>query len=430
MIVLPEILENIAPYLDAESHLACASVYRDWRKSSADIYGHHIRHLTVTNNAALLAALDSNLTDLLSLTMQTFPNTSDTLSEGFSKSLIGDNPFASGSGASRWKTMVSREMFASHYRRSETACTRASWLLVLENPGLQHLVFEWNWHILCLEVNWGADKYRKSVPPPELMAKGFLDRVFGRLTSVRHVNIGFYIDNYLLSNLPTLCPTSHQIEQLRACVVAFPNLRHFSILRFKNDKDGYIGDDDGAENGGVNMETPTNVLEYPSLESFAFTSYRSHTTKLLNSQVRFPRTKKMRLYSKIVGPISEFASAEEEDKEEIVIHSIRVLALQSAEVYMPRMHAIIEDDGHEMVDLLIEDTIGLKTCEGSDHVVLAEDLIERAEWSCVGLEKLDIEVFDVPRPTRDQEKLLDKLWSLDPLWLKAATDGATTVGEL
>ncbi|KAF9151293.1 hypothetical protein BG015_006859 [Linnemannia schmuckeri] len=89
-----------------------------------------------------------------------------------------------------------------------------------------------------------------------------------------------------------------------------------------------------------------------------------------------------------------------------------------------------EGDSHEMVDLLIKGTTSLKTCEGKGHVVLVEDLIDSAEWTCVGLEKLDNEVFGVPRPMRDQEKLLDKLWSLDPVWFKVTTDGATTIGKL
>ncbi|KAG9066996.1 hypothetical protein KI688_012908 [Linnemannia hyalina] len=48
----------------------------------------------------------------------------------------------------------------------------------------------------------------------------------------------------------------------------------------------------------------------------------------------------------------------------------------------------------------------------------------------LGLEKLDIEVFEVPRPTREQEKVLGKLWALDPSWFRATTDGATAVAEL
>lgn len=60
-----------------------------------------IRDLTVTDNAVLLAALDSNLTDLLSLTMQSVPSTQGNFSEEFSKSLIGDNPSASDSASNQ-----------------------------------------------------------------------------------------------------------------------------------------------------------------------------------------------------------------------------------------------------------------------------------------------------------------------------------------
>ncbi|KAF9151294.1 hypothetical protein BG015_006860 [Linnemannia schmuckeri] len=266
----------------------------------------HIRHLTVTDNAVLLAALDSNLTDLLALTMQTFPNTSGTFSAEFSMNLVGDSPSVSESGASRWKTVVLRDMFASYYRRGEAACIRASWLLVLENPGLQHLVFMWNWNILFSEVKWGANKYRTPVPLPGLMVKGFLDRVFRWLTSIRHVNIGLYTDNYLLSNLPTLLPNITTFvhsgvvffDAIAIQLAPYPKLK---CLTFSQDSGGYIDDDDDTENSGVNMETPMNILEYLSLESFVFTNYRGHI-KLLNPRVRFPRIKKMRSYSKIVGP--------------------------------------------------------------------------------------------------------------------------------
>lgn len=392
----------------------------------------------------------------------------------------------------------------------------------MENPGLQHLVFEWNWSILGFNVSWGIDKYRYAVPLPGLLTKDFLSRVFSRITSVRHVNIGFNIDGYLLSNLATLLPnvTSFvytrqvffdtvviqlaprpelkrlefqqgiDIEQLRAIVVAFPDLRHLSILRFKNDNGGYNDEDHDAEYTGVRMETPMDVLEHPSLESFVFTHKRGHITKLLASRIRFPKIKEIKSYSMIAGPdvvrqalwnfpalevlhcwnpVSEIASIAEKDDEEAVIHPIRVLGLHSDEPHMLGLHTIItrmpslvklcihtcvidertlssivktcrslerfyfnlqESDGREMVDLLVGGSTYLKSCEGNGHIVLAEDLIESAEWPCVGLEKLDIEVFGVPRPTKEEEKVSDKLWAFDPSWFHATTDGATTAAEL
>ncbi|KAF9139625.1 hypothetical protein BGX30_007679 [Mortierella sp. GBA39] len=560
MDILPEILDHIASYTDAESHLACTYVCRDWRKiferhlrrtvnpclspykqffacsgSEGDRRHHiaallrrhkeHIRHLTVTDNAVLLAALDSNLTDLLSLTMMPEPNTLGTFSDEFSKSLIGDNPSTSDSGSNRWKIAVQRQAFASGYRRGEAGCTRASWLLVLENPGLQHLVFEWNWNILGFNARWNKHKCYHPLPP----SKDFLDRVFSGLASVRHVRIGFFIDTYLFSNLSTLLPnvTSFvytgqvyfnpvtiqlvprpelkrlvfnggiDIRQFRSLVVAFPNLRHLSILRFKDNEGNYSDDDVDAKATGVNMETPMDVLEYPSLESLVFAdshgSYgnnHGYITKLLASRIRFPRIREMKSYVDIVGPsvvrqalrmlpalevlhcwspVSEIASVVEENEEVAAIHPIRVLNLHSSESHMPGLHTTItlmpflvklciykcaidrrtlssivkncrslerfyfnlqESDGREMVDLLVGGATSLKSCEGNGHVVLAEDLIESAEWSCMGLEKLDVEVFGVPKQTREHEKVLEKLWTLNLSWFIATTNGATAFAEL
>ncbi|KAF9538817.1 hypothetical protein EC957_006189 [Mortierella hygrophila] len=475
-----EILDHIASYTDTESHLTCTYVCRDWRRifqrrlwrtvnpclspykqifacsgSEGDRRHHiaallrrhkeYIRHLTVIDNAVLLAALDSNLTDLFSLTMVAELNTRYAFPEKFSKNLIGVNPSASNSGSNRWKTAVQREAFASGYRRGE--------LDVLGHRGY------WCWKILDYNT-WcssGTGKYWTS----------------------KESAVYFNPVTIQLAPRPELKRLIFQggidIRQLRSLVVAFPNLRHLSIPQFKDKEDKYSDDDVDAEAMGVSMGIPMVVLEYPSLESLVFDDGYGrcgydygNIIKLLTSRIRLPRIKEVKSYTDIVGPsvvrqtlwmfpalkalhcwstLSETASIVEENKEEAAIHPIRVLNLYTNESHIPGLYTTItrmpflvklciqncaidrrtlssivksckslerlyfnlqEGDGREMADLLVGGATSLKSC----------------------LEKLDVEVFGVPRPTREQEKLLEKLWALDPSWFRATTDGATAVAEL
>lgn len=50
----------------------------------------------------------------------------------------------------------------------------------------------------------------------------------------------------------------------------------------------------------------------------------------------------------------------------------------------------------EILVLLIESS-GLKSFRGKGHTALAHDLVDSAEWSCVGLEELDIEIVGIPQ---------------------------------
>lgn len=49
----------------------------------------------------------------------------------------------------------------------------------------------------------------------------------------------------------------------------------------------------------------------------------------------------------------------------------------------------------------------LKNCVGKGHVVMAEDIVNSPEWTCLDLERLDIVVSGVPRLTNQQEAVLD-----------------------
>ncbi|KAG0063471.1 hypothetical protein BGZ89_009844 [Linnemannia elongata] len=73
----------------------------------------------------------------------------------------------------------------------------------------------------------------------------------------------------------------------------------------------------------------------------------------------------------------------------------------------------------ETLVLLIESS-GLKSFRGKGRTVLAHDLVDSAEWSCVGLEELDIEIH---------LQALKNLWIFDPSWFKAAIDEAVITAE-
>ncbi|KAF9135796.1 hypothetical protein BGX30_011451 [Mortierella sp. GBA39] len=52
-----------------------------------------------------------------------------------------------------------------------------------------------------------------------------------------------------------------------------------------------------------------------------------------------------------------------------------------------------------------------KECRGSGHDMLADDIIGSAEWTCLGIEKLEMDVVGVLRLSRGQESRLNT-WRL------------------
>ncbi|KAF9092900.1 hypothetical protein BGX23_003832 [Mortierella sp. AD031] len=67
----------------------------------------------------------------------------------------------------------------------------------------------------------------------------------------------------------------------------------------------------------------------------------------------------------------------------------------------------------EMNQLLISCS-KLKTCRGLGLVVRAEDMIREPFWPCLGLEELDLVVHGVPRLTRQQELFLETRKAQEP----------------
>ncbi|KAG0293268.1 hypothetical protein BGZ96_003087 [Linnemannia gamsii] len=50
----------------------------------------------------------------------------------------------------------------------------------------------------------------------------------------------------------------------------------------------------------------------------------------------------------------------------------------------------------------------LKTCLGLNHVIRASDMTDNLQpWTCLGIQELDLEIFDVDRLSREEERILD-----------------------
>lgn len=78
----------------------------------------------------------------------------------------------------------------------------------------------------------------------------------------------------------------------------------------------------------------------------------------------------------------------------------------------------------ELLDLFVG-CLKLKDCIGEGHFVMADDIINSAEWTCLQLERLAIMVTGVPRLTKLQEKQLDHMRDQGRLELTQTTTTTT-----
>ncbi|KAF9102452.1 hypothetical protein BGX29_004595 [Mortierella sp. GBA35] len=297
---------------------------------------------------------------------------------------------------------------------------------------------------------------------------GNLATLLPNLTSFIHSDVAYFDPSTILS-------TPHRAlkklefkggistSQFRAIVVAFPALSHLTLLEFDRDSDS-----------GACAAARKEVLVHASLEHL---SIRYDNCLRLDARTRFPKITQLngdveiscandirkilwtypalqRLYSR--NETAEGVRLTEEEKElysrEVHEHKIQALTLdnlvfdaQHLDTIVAQMPFLVElkidgdkIDGRalrqitktcrrlerlyfdlqegctrEMLGMLAEGPTTLKSCRGEMHVVLAEDAAEGPEWSCIGLEELDIEVFGVPRLSEDQERLLGNLQRFD-----------------
>lgn len=304
----------------------------------------YIRHLHVTKEMVLIAALETKLRGLLTLTFGFHawePDDDDDSSDNdgsgsgddddISNSDESDNknvndtqkissrmlPILEGQGTDRLRDIsVPFAIFdSSSGDGSNMTLTRACWRLVLLNPNLIRLYLNRkdiknNIHSFSIQKKAGA--------PPVLSSAGqdFLRRVFSGLWRLQHLEMGLDADNFLLCNLATLLPNlvsfvhidratfdpavlqqtpAHSVlkdldfreasmtpGKLRAIVVAFPALTRLSI---DDERARYILDSD--DHNLNKATTDRDILEHSYLTTLRI--WRQPRIDILRSGIRFLR---------------------------------------------------------------------------------------------------------------------------------------------
>ena len=401
MIDIPEILQEIASYLDTTSLLSCTTVSRQWRvaftpylwrtfhgfqdpwyrlvescssnsssSSSLAVGGEgrstkerykdrqdrlsnvmrigqeYIRHLHVTEEMVLIAALEAKLTGLLSLTFDYLAWDPDDDGEDDSDGSEGDGDVsgdddcdnnddndtrkiysrmltvleARGADSSRDISVPISAFDGSSGGGSRMTLTRACWRLVLLNPNLDRL------YLNHKDINNGILSFsiqKKTSASPVLSSAGqnFLRSALLGLWRLRHLEMGLGADSFLLCNLATLLPTlvsfvhvdratfdsvvlqqapAHSVlkdlefrealltpGELRAVVVAFPALTRLSI-------DGTRALDiiDSYDDNLTKATTDRDILEHSSLTTLQI--LRQPCIDILRCRIRFLRITELR----------------------------------------------------------------------------------------------------------------------------------------
>ncbi|KAG0377541.1 hypothetical protein BGX24_005924 [Mortierella sp. AD032] len=477
MIVIPEILDHITTYLDADSVFACVSVCQQWRDlfmphlwRTVDIgatphcrifacggnqrqryrwistlflkYKKHICDLTVTNHGELLASLDSNPTELHSLTLKRIAVNSVSFMEAYDTERSVDERYRDGKGeyslvlnTCPWKDAIPREAFDQDYS-GEAALTRGSWLLVRNNPNLRRVAFDSTWGALSFKITQGFFGYPCLMQPESVSC---LTEILSMLQSLQHLEIGSRADDYLFTNLATILPNLESFvysapacfmpwdilmqphralkrlvfkeristEQLRAIAVALPVLIQLSFPEAFNLIEGFINMTGNNHRNGPDMR---KALECKLLECFDITDRCADLNGVLGTLIRFPIDLEVHSY--------EF-------------NGETLLELARTYRKLERLQIDLQDDySWAMVDFLNECPATLRAFRGNGHIALVADVLGRAEWSsCTGLEELDMEIVGIFRLTKEQEALLDNLWKIDPSWFEATMNSEATMAD-
>ncbi|KAG0275656.1 hypothetical protein BGZ95_008525 [Linnemannia exigua] len=308
MNIPPEVLGHIGIYLDYKSLFACTIVCHHWNNVFApclwnsvdsnhppwlgppfsqdqevnirpEEYTHrvltlvhqhkrHIRDLKVREERLLRAALEADLTGLVSLYLdstQFFSSTSFNTEVAATAALV----------PKEYDELIPSVAFCySSDVGGNINLTRAYWRLVFMNPNLRRLVFYQNAHahqsgmlVLATDSSVGENGMVTSVLTPT--SQGFLLDVLSRLRLLRHVHVGLNADEFLFCNLATHLPNlksfvhselvhfnpwtvrlephgnlrsltftcSISPVQLRAVLVGFPGLDDLTIRRLQDRHD-------------------------------------------------------------------------------------------------------------------------------------------------------------------------------------------------
>ncbi|KAF9912682.1 hypothetical protein EC991_009418 [Linnemannia zychae] len=530
MIEIPEILDHIATYLDADSFFACVSVCRQWK----DLFTPHlwrevdpsnrkeyIRNLTVVDNGQLLASLDSDLTGLHSLTLKRVGGSywlkeTEFFDDGTSNNMDGNVMFSQACKTRPWDDLIPIYTFTGT-DLGEATQGRASWLLVLNNPDLRQLIIDRSWGSYSFKTTWvfGFAGTNRAICKRSATV---LSETLSKMTLLQHIEIGLCADDYLLTNLVTILPNltsfvhsgdaefdpqvimsqlPHQalkqlvfkkaitVKQLRAIATVFPVLVHLSAERFGSH---HLRSRNNLDSDG-NLVPSMEVLEWKTLESLKVTGTTFDANGVLDAHIRLPRVVRLdkgahNIYnpaklqhvlstfpallrlecsSKYVGEVTFINKVftQTHPVQELLLRKVgfaarnvkfmflqmpflvhlemdcfefegeTVLELVRTYKKLERLRFDLQDDSSRaMVDILNECPATLKSCRGQGHVVLAEDVVNFADWSsCTGLEELDIEIVGVAGLNKKQQALLSYLWKLDRAWFEEHMNPKTTLPE-
>ncbi|KAG0063419.1 hypothetical protein BGZ89_009886 [Linnemannia elongata] len=455
----PEVLHQIGLYLDPSSCLACTSVLRDWRdiflpsfwrvvngreqpwkallslfptSELTRFFVEHklwIRDLAITDVSVLYAALGANLTDLTSLSLVC------RLTDYSEHDL--DVPLPDDLGE-----LVPLAAF-SPYIHPGFDRTRAFWRIVLSNPGLRRLIISINSDLMEF-----ADLHMSLSLPPA--TESFLHSVITNLHAVRHLEVGLGADDYLLANLATQFPSLESFSywgldfvksqslttlphlnlrtltlrtairpRLQSVFTAFPVLLSLTITgtesyqcddddiydNFDNyDNDGNDDNDDGfsdtwdlAEEDDLEgniVSTKGGYLEQSHLQTLAIWEL----SLIVNARVRCPSVRTLKYASTGLSTADSIQKA-----------LVFFPALEHVECLVYSQFHLKEKCSAGLCQFLATFS-QLKECLGDGHLVLAEDIISGPNWTCMELEKLDIEVQVLSRPpTWADMRILDQI---------------------
>ncbi|KAF8927373.1 hypothetical protein BGZ47_002177 [Haplosporangium gracile] len=65
--------------------------------------------------------------------------------------------------------------------------------------------------------------------------------------------------------------------------------------------------------------------------------------------------------------------------------------------------------GHKELHQLFKALSKLKVCRGRGHEILADDFVEDHNWTCFGLQELDLRIVGIPRISEAQERILEPM---------------------
>ncbi|KAF9292793.1 hypothetical protein BGZ88_006107 [Linnemannia elongata] len=273
---IPEILHEIARYLDPPSYFACTKVCRQWEQLFTPYlwhtvdpsfppfnrifnrpgkriperrrrlervlrllkeFGGFVRELVVTDNTVLLAALEVRLEELEGVRFRRVRLEDWKLEEEFwwEKRCLQDITSTPSSSAVKtldtcpWKDVIPRSVFHDWYR-GPAARTRATWFLIRNNPGLKGLSFHKSWSNLKFENGYQPDYTRNQglyiMPLPLYLrdeAESFLQEMFStHIPELKHLEMGHGIEGSLLNVLGKFLPQLESfVQSERVCLYGF-----------------------------------------------------------------------------------------------------------------------------------------------------------------------------------------------------------------